>query len=56
MIKKIVEAERPVMLTFGRIKDKYAAQQFYGVDIPKLASFASTSMRAFGPGLTRRSN
>ena len=42
MIKKIVEAERPVMLTFGRIKDKYAAQQFYGVDIPKLASFAST--------------
>ena len=42
MIKKIVDAERPVLLSFGRITDKYAAQQFYGVDIPRLASFAST--------------
>ena len=42
MIKKIVDAERPLLLSFGRITDKYAAQQFYGVDIPRLASFAST--------------
>lgn len=40
MIQKIIKAGRPVELTFGRIKDKYTAHQFYGNDIPSLASFA----------------
>jgi hypothetical protein len=60
-IATIVQAGRPVMLSFGRIKDKYTAQQFYGQDIPQLMSFAtainpsSFSTNFSSPGTSRRS-